>query len=282
MLSAFRARSGRYQPSNAKFVFGPSKYLRFLIKPPEGMGIGYIDYEQQEFAIAAVKGNDSQMWDDYDTGDPYMALAIRAGGAPRGATKVTNPRERALYKTCALALNYGMGARSLAFRIKQQVVYARELIQANHRVYPDFWRYSDNVVDNAMGYGYLDTGLGWRMHVTEEDHKTPALRNFPMQATGAEMIRLACCLATERGIQVCCPVHDALLVMAPVEVLDEAIHNTRTAMAEASKIILGGYEIRTEVDKRVVYPNRFTDERGRDMWELVNRLSTQFGSRHDN
>jgi DNA polymerase I len=38
MLSAFRARTGRNQPSNTKFIFGPSVWLRGLIKPPPGYG----------------------------------------------------------------------------------------------------------------------------------------------------------------------------------------------------------------------------------------------------
>ena len=33
-----------------------------------------------------------------------------------------------------------------------------------------------------------------------------SMMNFPMQANGAEMMRLAACLATERGIEVCAPV----------------------------------------------------------------------------
>jgi hypothetical protein len=36
----------------------------------------------------------------------------------------------------------------------------------------------------------------------------------PCGANGAEMLRLACCLATERGIEVCAPVHDAILCPA--------------------------------------------------------------------
>jgi hypothetical protein len=35
-----------------------------------------------------------------------------------------------------------------------------------------------------------------------------------LEVFGAEMMRLAACLATERGIQVCCPVHDAFLIEA--------------------------------------------------------------------
>jgi hypothetical protein len=35
------------------------------------------------------------------------------------------------------------------------------------------------------------------------------------------MLRLACCLATERGVRVAAPIHDALLVEAPIEDLDD-------------------------------------------------------------
>lgn len=34
ILSVFRSRTGRNQPSNSKFIFGPSVWLRSLIKPP--------------------------------------------------------------------------------------------------------------------------------------------------------------------------------------------------------------------------------------------------------
>ena len=35
-LWAFGSRTGRNQPSNTKFIFGPSVWLRGLIKPPPG------------------------------------------------------------------------------------------------------------------------------------------------------------------------------------------------------------------------------------------------------
>jgi hypothetical protein len=39
ILSAFRARTSRNQPSNTKFIFGPSVWLRGLIQPPPGHGL---------------------------------------------------------------------------------------------------------------------------------------------------------------------------------------------------------------------------------------------------
>ena len=44
-----------------------------------------------------------------------------------------------------------------------------------------------------------------------------------MQANAAEMLRLACCLATERGLNVCAPVHDAILIEAPITSIDEHV-----------------------------------------------------------
>ena len=54
LLSAFRSTSGRNQPSNARFIFGPSVWLRNLIQPREDHAVAYVDWSQQEFGIAAA------------------------------------------------------------------------------------------------------------------------------------------------------------------------------------------------------------------------------------
>ena len=108
-----------------------------------------------------------------------------------------------------------------------------------------FWRWSDAAVDVAMLSGSLHTVFGWHVHVGENPNPR-SLRNFPMQANGAEMLRLACCLATERGIEVCAPVHDAVLICAPLKRLDADIGKMRAIMAEASRVVLGGFELRTD------------------------------------
>jgi len=89
-----------------------------------------------------------------------------------------------------------------------------------------------------------------------------------MQANGAERLRLACCLATERGIEVCAPIHDALLVHAPLDRLDDTVRATQQAMADASRLVLSGFELRTDV-KVVRHPDRYMDKRGAKMWQTV-------------
>src|SRR6266550_3855799 len=125
ILSAFRSRTGRNQPSNTRFIFGPSVWLRGLIQPPPRHGVAYVDWSQQEFGIAAALSGDPAMQAAYASGDPYLTFAKQAGAVPADATKDTHKVERELFKTCALGVQYGMEAPSLALRIAQPPIVAR-------------------------------------------------------------------------------------------------------------------------------------------------------------
>jgi hypothetical protein len=267
LLSPFRARTGRNQPSNSRFIFGPSVWMRSLIRPEPGMGLAYVDWSQQEFGIAAALSGDVAMQEAYLSGDPYLAFAIQAGAAPKGATKKTHEAEREQFKACVLAVQYGMGEESLAVRIGQPVARARYLLDLHRRTYKQFWKWSDSAVDEAVLGGRLWTGFGWQIHIQGEINDR-SLRNFPMQATGAEMLRIACCLLTEAGIRVCAPVHDAVLIEAPLDELGTVIKKTQSLMAEASGIVLDGFELGSDA-KEVRYPDRYMDKRGIVMWDTV-------------
>jgi len=273
LLSPFRSRTGRNQPSNSKFIFGPSVWLRGLIRPRPGWGLAYVDWSQQEFGIAAALSGDPAMMAAYRSGDPYLAFAIQAGAVPTTATKKTHEAEREQFKACVLAVQYGMGEASLALRINQPVARARQLLELHRRTYRRFWTWSDSAVDEAVLGGRLWAGFGWQIH-TRDELNDRSLRNFPMQANGAEMLRIASILLTEAGIRVCAPVHDALLIEAPLDELDAAITTTKALMQEASRIVLDGFELGSDV-KEVRYPERYMDKRGVVMWNKVMHLLGQ-------
>jgi DNA polymerase-1 len=273
LLSVFRARTGRNQPSNTRFIFGPSVWLRGLIQPPPGYGIAYIDWAQQEFGIAAALSGDPKMMMAYHSGDPYLAFAKQAGSVPPEATKQSHKAERDQFKACVLAVQYGMGADALAVRIGQPPIRARELLRLHRETYRVFWRWSDQMLDYAMLMGSIHTVFGWRVQVPPNPNDR-SLRNFPMQANGAEMLRLACCLATERGIEVCAPVHDAVLIAAPLHRLESDIADMQDTMRKASHIVLDGFELGTDATV-VRHPDRYMDERGKTMWEKVMALLDQ-------
>lgn len=272
LLSPFKSRTGRNQPSNNKFIFGPSVWLRGLIKPTEGHAVAYVDWGQQELGIAAALSGDAAMMAAYRSGDPYLEFAKQAGAVPPGATKKSHPVERNRFKVCALAVQYGMQEQGLAQSLGEQIAMARILLQAHRETYRRFWSWSQLQVDRAMLLGWIQTVFGWRL-LTSDDSNPRSLANFPMQANGAEMMRLACCMATEAGISVCAPVHDAILVEGPSDSIDEAVRHTQEIMAEASRIVLDGFELSTDAEI-VRWPERYMDEkRGRQMWDRVHRLA---------
>jgi DNA polymerase I-like protein with 3'-5' exonuclease and polymerase domains len=262
--------SSRNAPSNSKFIFGPSKWLRSLIKPPPGKAVAYIDWEQQELAIAAALSGDPVMQEMYGSGDFYMAFARSIGAAPPDATGETHADVRETFKIVSLGVLYGLSDRGIAAKLGVQPCRGRELLQLHKQTFKQFWIWSDAVEVQAALTGQLHTVFGWTVHVGDEVNPR-SMRNFPMQANGAEMMRLACCLATERGIQVCAPIHDALLVEADSDAIEVVVAETQAIMEEASRIVLDGFSLRTEV-KIVRHPQRFLDKRGVGMWKVVTGL----------
>jgi len=270
LLSPFGARSGRNTPSASRFVFGPSAWIRSLIMPGPGTGIAYVDFSSQEFAIAAALSGDEAMLEAYLSGDVYLAFAKQAGLAPADATKATHKSVRDRCKAVVLGVQYGMGPESLARRIGAMNIEARTLLQAHRDAYPRFWEWSQSAVDTAILQGRIGTVFGWTLHLHGEAN-TRSLMNFPMQANGAEMLRLAACMASEAGLKLCAPVHDALLLEAPLDRLDEDVRQLQDIMTEAGRVILDGFEVRTDAEI-VRYPGRYMDARGTVMWERVMTL----------
>jgi hypothetical protein len=113
----------------------------------------------------------------------------------------------------------------------------------------------------------MRTRLGWQMAVAEGGRPT-SLLNWHMQSAGAEMMRLAIIMAVEAGLKICAPVHDALLMEAPVTELDDHIAKLQDIMTRASEIVLYGFTVRVGVDV-ITYPDRCADARGVSTWNTV-------------
>jgi DNA polymerase-1 len=271
LLSPFKSATGRNQPSNTKFIFGPAKWMRGLIRPPEGFGLAYIDFASQEIGIAGALSGDERMAEGYRAGDPYMAFAKAAKLVPPDATKTTHKLVRERCKSVVLGINYGMGPETLAVQAGITPAEAKELLRLHKETYKPFWRWSEDVVAAAMLTNEMKTVFGWRRQIGREPNPR-SLMNFPMQANGAEMMRIAAIAATEAGIEVCAPVHDAFLVAAPLSRLEADISTMRDIMSKAGRAVTGGLDIRTDAEV-VRWPGRYMDERGKAMWERVVTLA---------
>ncbi len=266
LLSPFRARTSRTQPSSAKFVLCAAAMLRGLIRPERGMGLAYVDYSQQEFAIAAALSRDGPMQEAYRTGDPYLSLAKIAGYIPSHATKESHAKERGIYKEACLALQYGLGAETFGNKIGVPPVIAEALLESHKTAFPQFRRWSDDVVRYAALYGRLWSVFGWYRYYLQMNEESS--RNFPVQSAGAEMLRLAIILAQAAGVRVVAPLHDAMLIEFPLCQAGEAVELVQQAMQRASELTLKGFPLRSDA-KLILFPDRYMDDRGRETWALL-------------
>src|SRR5262249_8361168 len=156
-----------------------------------------------------------------------------------------------------------------------------------HRdTYPEYWRWSERVQDHAMLKGYLEASFGWRTQVMQGNpgpdadlrklNNPRSLRNFPLQANGAEMLRIACIMAMEAGIKIAAPAHDPILIEDTADNIEASVAYMQAIMQKAAVLVLDGFPLRTDA-QIVRYPDRYMDERGayfwNMVWELIEELS---------
>ncbi len=275
MLSAFRSKTGRNQPSSTKSIFGLPAWIRGLIRPGPGRTLVYCDWASQEMAIAAALSGDQALMEAYLAGDAYLAFAKQSGLAPPDATKETHKDVRDRCKAIVLGVNYGMSPEGMANRAGISTLEARELLLRHRETYRQFWQWTDDNVNLALAGVPLRTRFGWQILLGNgaSEPNARSLMNFPMQAHGAEMMRLAASMATEAGLQICVPVHDALLLETETASAERDIARIRNVMEEASEIVMGVPGFRCRVDADVIqYPARYADPRGVVMWDRVMAL----------
>jgi hypothetical protein len=270
-LKPFASSTSRNQPSTSEFLYGASKWIRNFIQPELGHALIYLDFSAEEVGVAAAISGDKVMQADYLNGDFYVNFGVALNQLPTGCTKAIAEAEylgvRDRLKVASLGVLYGMGAAMLASRIDKPVAVAAGWIRLHHARYHVFWTFVQRTIDYAMRGGDLVTELGWHLHPCR-DANPRSVANFPVQSNASEILRVACCLVTEVGYEVCAPVHDALLVHCKIEDIDRTIVEVKALMAKASRIVLSGFEIKVG-HETTVYPNHLTDKRGTKMWAAV-------------
>jgi DNA polymerase family A len=284
VLWPFVAKTSRTQPKASQWIFSPAVWLRGLIKPGPGMAVAYIDYSSMEFMIAAALSDGhclptNNMLELYLSGDPYLTFAKRVGAVPESETRETPWVDaiRDKYKTMLLAVQYGMSSPALAARLGVSSFEGHEMLNQHKELFAQYWQWSDDWVQAALQSGKMWAALGWTCRTGIVEFNERSIRNWPVQSTGSEILRVACIMMTRRGIRLLAPVHDAVLIEAPIGRIEADVALAREIMRRASRVVLGcdadgkPYEIRTDA-KIVRYPDRFTDKRGLDIWTTVLRL----------
>jgi hypothetical protein len=257
-LFPFATVTGRN--AHAKSPFNAHAGMRsFIVFPADHIGV-YLDWRTQEVGIAATRSGDPALMDAYRGGDVYHALARTCGfttDLDPEHWKKNNPDMRQRMKTLQLGINYGMGVPSLARGLDRHPLIASGIIEQHRRIHPIYWQWRDDVVMRAMLDRSIESVFGWPLRITTSPNKR-TLYNFPMQAGGAEMLRLAAWRLCEAGIVPVMLIHDGILF----ELTDhEQIEHAKEIMRQAGRDVCDGFEIGVDVDQLMVGGARYRDKR---------------------
>jgi len=269
-LFPFATVTGRN--AHAKSPFNAHAGMRsFIVFSPDHIGV-YLDWRTQEVGVAAAKSNDQALMAAYLGGDVYHALARTCGFTSDPDPehwKKNNPAMRQRMKSLQLGINYEMGVPSLARGLDRHPLIASGIIEQHRRIHPVYWQWRDDVVMAAMVNRRIESVFGWPLRITTSPNKR-TLYNFPMQAGGAEMLRLAAWRLCEAGIVPVMLVHDGILF----ELTDhEQIEHAKEIMRQAGRDVCDGFEIGVDVDQLLVGGARYRDKRpmAQKMWSTIMR-----------
>jgi DNA polymerase family A len=258
-FNPFGTKTGRNNPSTNRCIFGLPHTMRSFMKPPPGMAFAQVDVGAEEIGIAAALSGDSVLMADYLTGDPYRQFAAAALG-------ILDPTEqqRQVYKGTVLGRIYGLGAASLARNLGISRSEAERIIDQMIARYPVLNAWLERVTTKAAHCVPITCTLGWSLTATGQPGEERTFLNFPMQANGAELMRLVIIRAGAAGLRLIGCAHDSFMIEDTIERILDSVTKLQAIVRQASRDLLGGFELRADCkpDRDIVrYPDRFVDKR---------------------
>jgi DNA polymerase I len=212
VLWPFSSKTSRTQPKAKHWIFSPSVWLRFLIKPEPGKALAYIDYSSMEFCGAGAlsdghTGASNPMLELYTSGDPYLNFGKIIGLIPPDATRETPGvaviRDR--LKVLCLGTQYGMQRSTLATRLGVSEIEAHEMLQLHRGLFSQYWHWSEDWLHHSLTSGMMRTVLGWQCATGITEFSERSIRNWPIQSTCADIFRLAYVWGTRHGLTLVAP-----------------------------------------------------------------------------
>jgi hypothetical protein len=265
-MFAFGTHTGRSLGKSNEAIMQMVAWMRGFISPPQGEVLVYLDFEGQEVAIAAALSKDEELRRAYESGDVYIAIAKMAGAITADTSEEEARRIRRAYKVLTLGRNYGMSFRSFWEKSGVSHAAAARAWQFFLRRFNRLDRWQRQLLEQARQRGWMQTRWGWRATVYPDTRRT-ALLNWPIQAAGADVLRMAVLRAAAEGFAVVAVAYDAMLVSVPEAGAEARIAELQGLVEEAAELTVG---IRIRVGCQTIRPGeRFLTEETLPEWEKV-------------
>lgn len=257
--------TGRLSSSNPNLQNIPvrtefSRQIRKAFIPAEGWLLVAADYSQIELRILAHLSEEPILIETYQNNEDVHALTARLLFEK---DKVT-PDERRMAKTINFGVIYGMGAQRFARESGFSQAQAKTFIDRFYERYSRVFRYLQQMQQEAIARGYVETILGRRRYFNFGSESLKALRgqnpsdidinkirlrdqydaqllraaaNAPIQGSSADIIKLAMIrlhnLLSGRRANLLLQVHDELVFEIHPDEWDDLQPQIRAAMESA-------------------------------------------------
>ena len=290
-MMPFVGSASRSQPPTSQNIGNATKAIRSLLAPHRGEVLMHRDLGNAEYGISAALSGDKKRWENYLYRDAYLVKAADMGFCDYTATKSTHRELRNRFKPVSLAGQYGQTAKGLSDVLGISVSQAERFMERERRQYPVYQAWLESNDEDRSFNGYVETELGFRVRIPlnplksvrsgNNGHLLRRAMNHPMQGNCAEILRYWCCLLTERRVDVCNSVHDALFYVAPPDCWQDVDALVVRCMEEACEFVLGdGYILKSDRDVVLystdgyrydpevkIHYGHYQHEDGKKMWD---------------
>lgn len=265
------AQSGSRNSVKKNGLFGAPRWQRGIIKPPPGHVTAYLDFGREEILIQGVLADCPAYISAYYSEDVHTENGKNFGLIHDNMPSDEFKLARTLAKTATFLIQYGGTAIGLSQSLGIFNGEAAAIIRAYQRNYPEIGAWRQRVESAAVAKRYLSSPDGSILRFKEHFNSRTAA-NFPVQSTGAAILRLAQINLRKRGVKMLAPVHDAILVEYEIASDKDVLRICKEEMVAAGRVFLKGHELLVDVEAVVAYPNTFPPG-DPAIWNLVMNLA---------
>ncbi len=259
----FASSTGRNQLLAREALLVQTSWRRNLIVPPQRRVILVADFSSEELAVVAILSGDLALQDVYRASDPYIRMAQIFGMAPTDAIRDTHERIRDIFKIVTLAVQYGGGPGMISALTGIKKDDAADLLARHRKLFPRFWAWSEAAVNEGLLTSQMQTAFGWKRHV-EVGTSVRTLQNFPAQANGGEILRMAAIGLVEAGLDLIGTIHDSAMVEADAQDAEQVKVELERHMVGAGRAVLGTAGPDLKVKTVVIRPGHRWHQKGKD------------------
>jgi DNA polymerase I-like protein with 3'-5' exonuclease and polymerase domains len=236
-IRPFHTSTGRDTIKGPSLTSISKKYWCWVIKPQEGFTYLLLDYESQEPAICAAFANDRALMSAYQDGDLYNYISKHMTGSRLSRSNV---------KSLVLPYLYGMGQATYAKDSDCSVAEAEGRYQDLDKIFIKVNRELDKRCTQSFSKRTVHS-LDWQAKITPLSNPL-SVRNWPVQAAGADIMRRACRGLYNAGIDLRMTIHDAFLIRVPIEFKGILTERAVNIIQQASAQVLDGFSLKVSVE----------------------------------